>query len=245
MNEEKGKITNRHKKAVGVIAFLTFLLFCGLVGWYIGKPMLALLKEPETFRRWVASHGFFGYLIFIGMTVIQVIVALIPGEPLEIGAGYAFGAFMGSILSLIGTVLGGLIVFLLVRRFGIKLVEVFFPIEKIRNLKILRNEKRLNVIMFFAFFLPGTPKDLLTYAVGLTDIPLKSFLILTSIARLPSIITSTVAGNALGKERYLFAVIVFAITLGASLIGLWVYNKHCTEAPEKTTEEREQDAEKC
>ena len=227
MNEiqEKKQLTDRHKKAIAIIAFVIFLVFCGAVTWFIGRPMIKLIKQPEQFRSWVDSHGFFGNLIFLGMMILQVIIALIPGEPLEIGAGYAFGAVEGSILVLIGTMLGSLLVFLLVRKFGVKLVEVFFSLDKIKNLKMLRDKKRLNFIVFFVFFLPGTPKDLLTYAVGLTDIPIRNFLILTSVARLPSIITSTVAGGALGEENYLFAVIVFGVTLIISLIGLVLYNR--------------------
>ena len=66
-----------------------------------------------------------------GMVVLQVVVAVIPGEPLEIAAGYAFGALEGTLLCMVGTWIGGLMVFLLVRRFGVRAVEIFFPLEKL------------------------------------------------------------------------------------------------------------------
>ena len=227
MNEiqEKKQLTDRHKKAIAIIAFVIFLVFCGAVTWFIGRPMIKLIKQPEQFRSWVDSHGFFGNLIFVGMMILQVIIALIPGEPLEIGAGYAFGAIEGTLLCLIGTLLGSALVFLLVRHFGVKLVEVFFSIDKVRNLKILKNKKRLNLLVFLAFFLPGTPKDLLTYAVGLTEMPLKAFLILTTLARIPSVVTSTVFGNAVNEQNYLFAGIVLGATLILSIAGLLIYNR--------------------
>lgn len=218
-------MTDSHKKVVAVIAFVIFLLFCGAVTWFIGKPMIRLIKQPEQFRDWVDSHGLFGNILFVGMMVLQVVVALIPGEPLEMGAGYAFGAIEGTVLCVIGTVLGSMLVFLLVRHFGIKLVEVFFSVEKVRNLKILKNKKQLNFVVFIAFFLPGTPKDLLTYAVGLTEMPLKAFLIITTFARIPSIVTSTVLGNAINQQNYLFAIIVLGATALLSVAGLFIYNK--------------------
>ena len=73
------------------------------------------------------------------------------------------------------------------------------------------------------FFLPGTPKDLLTYFVGLTDIKMANFLLLASFARLPSVITSTVGGDALGLGNYTFAVIVFLVAIVLSLIGYLIY----------------------
>lgn len=187
--------------------------------------MINFVSEPENFRVWVDSHGFLGKLAFIGMVFFQVVIALVPGEPLEIGAGYAFGAVEGTILSVIGTVLGSITVFLLVRRFGVKLCEVFFSREKILSLRILKNKKRRDILAFLLFFLPGTPKDLVTYFLGLTDVKFSYVLFLSSIARLPSIITSTLGGNALGVQKYATALIVFGITLLVSGIGVLIYRK--------------------
>ncbi|MGN0450723.1 MAG: TVP38/TMEM64 family protein [Acutalibacteraceae bacterium] len=231
-NEER-HLTTKQKKIISVILLVLFLGFSALVAWFIGKPMISLVSEPEKFRGWVESRGNWGRLIFIGMMVFQVIIALVPGEPLEIGAGYAFGAVEGTLLCVAGVTIGSLLVFGLVRRFGIRLVEVFFDTGKIKQLKFLQNEKRLDLITFIVFFLPGTPKDLLTYFVGLTDIKLSKFILIVSIARLPSIITSTVGGSALGIGRYELAAIVFGGTVIISLLGLFIYNKICIHRAKK------------
>lgn len=231
-NEER-HLTAKQKKIISVIVLVLFLGFSALVAWFIGKPMISLVSEPERFRDWVESRGNWGRLIFIGMMVFQVLIALVPGEPLEIGAGYAFGAVEGTLLCVAGVTIGSLLVFGLVRRFGIRLVEVFFDTGKIKQLKFLQNEKRLDLITFIVFFLPGTPKDLLTYFVGLTDIKLSKFILIVSIARLPSIITSTVGGSALGIGRYELAAIVFGGTVIISLLGLFIYNRICIHRAKK------------
>lgn len=224
-NEERLSI--KQKRAASACVILLFLAFCAFVTVFIGKPMISLVSKPEEFRAWVSSYGIWGKFIFIGMMIFQVVIALVPGEPLEIGAGYAFGAFEGTLLCTVGITIGSLLVFTLVRRFGIKLVEVFFDIGKIKRLKFLQNEKRLDIITFTVFFLPGTPKDLLTYFVGLTDIKLAKFIITVSVARLPSVITSTVGGSALGVQKYGLAVAVFTLTAAISLLGLFIYKKIC------------------
>ena len=216
--------TEKQKKIVAIFAFALFLAFCCVVAWFIGRPMVEFVSQPEKFRNWVDSHGFWGKIAFVGMVAFQVIIAFVPGEPLEIGAGYAFGAFEGTLLCLIGITIGSMAVFLLVRRFGVKLIEIFFSREKIMSLKFLQNEKKRKLIIFIAFFLPGTPKDLLTYFVGITDIGLKQFLLTTSLARLPSVITSTLGGNALGTEKYVQAIIVFSVTVAISGAGWLIYN---------------------
>lgn len=223
--QERTQLTEAHKKKIYLFAIIVALIFIAAVGYLVGKPMVEFVREPERFRAWVDSSGFVSRVIFVGMVVFQLIIALIPGEPLEMGAGYAFGAVEGTILCIIGCVIGSALVFLFVRRFGVKLVEVFFPREKIRSLRFLQDSRRLNLLTFIVFFIPGTPKDLLSYFIGLTDMKLGTWLCITAVARIPSIVTSTVTGDALGLKDYQFALIAFGVTLALSLLGILVYRR--------------------
>ena len=223
--QERTQLTEAHKKKIYLFAIIVALIFIAAVGYLVGKPMIEFVREPESFRAWVDSSGFVSRVIFVGMVVFQLIIALIPGEPLEMGAGYAFGAWEGTILCIIGCVIGSALVFLFVRRFGVKLVEVFFPREKIRSLRFLQDSRRLNLLTFIVFFIPGTPKDLLSYFIGLTDMKLGTWLFITAVARIPSIVTSTVTGDALGLKDYQFALIAFGVTLALSLAGILVYRR--------------------
>ena len=216
-------LSPKAKKVLGVSALVVFVAFSAAAMWFIGRPMIQYLSRPDAFRAWVDQHGLLGRLAFIGMMALQVVVALIPGEVMEIGAGYAFGFWEGTLLCLLGAMLGSAIVFGFVRRFGVALVEVFFPIEKIRSLRFLRDSRRLNLLVFIIFFIPGTPKDLLAYAVGLTPMKFGMWMFITGVARIPSVITSTIGGSALGEQNYWFAGMVFAATLLLSGAGLLVY----------------------
>ena len=223
--QERTQLTEAHKKKIYLFAIVVALIFIGAVGYLVGKPMVEFVREPERFRAWVDSSGFVSRVIFVGMVVFQLIIALIPGEPLEMGAGYAFGAVEGTLLCILGCVIGSALVFLFVRRFGVKLVEVFFSREKIRSLRFLQDSRRLNLLTFIVFFIPGTPKDLLSYFIGLTDMKLGTWLFITAVARIPSIVTSTVTGDALGLKDYQFALIAFGVTLALSLLGILVYRR--------------------
>ena len=225
-------LTQRQKRwLVGTGVFL-FLVLSALVCFFAGRPLIRFVKQPELFRQWVDQQGFWAPVAFVGMVVLQVVVAVIPGEPLEIAAGYAFGALEGTLLCILGTWIGGLTVFLLVRRFGTRAVEVFFPLEKLNELKFLKNERRLTFWVFLVFFLPGTPKDVLCYFVGLTKLPLKTWVLVSAVARIPSIVTSTVGGDALGMQNYTFAAAVFAATLVISGAGLLLYRAICRRQEE-------------
>lgn len=222
------QLTDRQKKWIAGSGLALFFLLSALICWFAGRPLIHFAQEPERFRQWVDLQGPLAPILFTGMVILQVIVAVIPGEPLEIAAGYAFGAVEGTLLCVLGTFIGGLLVFLLVRRFGLRAVEIFFPVEKLRSLHFLQNERRLALWVFFIFFLPGTPKDVMCYFVGLTAMPLRTWALISAVARLPSIITSTVGGNALGMGNYTFAIIVFAATLVISGLGLLLYRAVCS-----------------
>lgn len=225
MNRTTQRLTPGQKKIFGALVLLAAGAFSLAVLLWIGKPLLQFVSDPNLFREWVDSHGIWGRLLFLAMVIFQVIVAIIPGEPFEIGAGYAFGAWEGTALCIAGTTVGSIIVFLLVRTFGVPLVELFFPIERIRSLWFLRTAKRRNALTFLVFFIPGTPKDLLCYFVGLTDMKLGTWITISLLARIPSVITSTFGGDALGDREYRVAMTVFAITVAVSLMGLFIYKK--------------------
>ena len=224
---EGRELTERGKKLIAAAAIAVFILLTCAVAWFVGRPLLAFVSEPERFRAWVDSAGYMGWVYFLGIQILQVFVAIIPGEPVELGAGYAFGAVEGTLLCLAGSVAGSLLIFGFVRRFGVRAVEVFFPPEKINSLRFLHNARRRNALVFLLMVIPGTPKDLLSYFVPLTDMPLRTWLFITTVARIPSIVTSTVGGDALGVQNYVFAIIALGATAAISAAGLLIYRHIC------------------
>lgn len=227
MGNRGRRLTEREKRWIVGLGLGLFLVLFVLVAWYAGRPLVAFASEPERFQQWVDSQGLLAPVLFMGMVILQVVVAVIPGEPLEIAAGYAFGALEGTVLCVLGTLIGGVLVFLLVRRFGAQAVEVFFDLEKFRSLRFFQDRRRLIFWVFLVFFLPGTPKDVLCYFVGLTDMRLRTWILVSAVARIPSIITSTVGGSALGMGEYAFAAIAFLAALAISGLGLLAYRAIC------------------
>lgn len=212
--------------AVGLI--LLILLGSAFLGIYAGMPLIRFISDSAAFRAWVDNHGIYSRIAFMGMMIFQVLIALIPGEPFEIAAGYAFGAVEGTFLCLAACTVGSVLVFWLVRIFGNKLIRIFFSEEQIASVLFLKSSPKRDFLFLFVFILPGTPKDLLSYYAGATDIRFPAWLLICSLGRIPSVVSSSIGGNALGDQSYLYAVIVFAVTLVISVIGLLIYNHVCS-----------------
>jgi uncharacterized membrane protein YdjX (TVP38/TMEM64 family) len=229
MTERGEGMTEKQKKWVFAAAFAVFVVFCVLTGWLVGVPMVEFANDPERFREWVDASGIWGRVLFVGMVVLQVVVAFIPGEPVELAAGYAFGFWEGSALTMAGFLLGSWLVFALVRKFGVKLVEVFFHKNKIAELRFLQNPRKAKIIAFLLMLIPGTPKDFLSYFAGLTPLTLSQWLRIVALARIPSLVTSSLTGAAAGEENYLLSGVMLAVTLIISIAGILYYRHICKQ----------------
>lgn len=211
------------KRTIGIISFIVFIGITLLIGIFFVKHFD--ISNPDKFREQIEDYGGAAWIVAICVQILQIVIALIPGEAIEICAGYAFGAIGGTAICLIGSIIASTIVFLFTKKWGVKFVELFVSIEKVNSLSFLKNEAKLKKLIFLLYLIPGTPKDLLTYIAGLTKIKLSEFLLLSSIARLPSIVSSTIGGKFVAEKNWIAVIVVFGITAVVSLIGLLLYNK--------------------
>ncbi len=218
----------QYQKRRRILAIISLAVLTALLAWltyWLTKHFLVFQNSPEEFKAFVESYGWTGRFVALGIQMLQVIVSLIPGELVEVGIGYTFGAIEGTLLCMFGVALASALVFLLVKRLGVRLVEIFISREKIDQLRFINSEKKLKRLIFILFFIPGTPKDLLTYFVGLTRIRLHEFLVISLIARIPSLVSSTIGGNLIQRESYGQAALLFAVTGIVSLVGMLLYNR--------------------
>lgn len=216
MNKNKTKI---------IKLLILFVILCIIsLAIFISIPLIKTLNNPEQFRDYIETFGGLAPLVFVLLCISQILIPIIPGEPMEIVGGYAFGTIGGALLCIFGESLASILVILLVKKYGRKLVLFFFNENKLDSLKFLQDEKRSRILITILFLMPGTPKDLLCYGVGLTNIDTKTLLIISTVCRLPSIVTSTLMGSGLNNQSYLFTIVVFVITSILSILGIQFFN---------------------
>lgn len=220
-------MNKRKEKTLSIILTgIALLIMIGVTIWLF--PWVTSLMNAtarEAFIQKVHDAGIWGFLMVLGIQVLQIVFAIIPGEPLEIIAGALYGVWGGTALCLLGVGIGSAIVFALVKKFGMKLVRIWVSEEKLNKLSFLQNRQRLLFTTFLLFFIPGTPKDALTYVAGLTPIKPLTFILVSSIARIPSVVTSVWAGAYLGTGNWLHSAILFGIAGLLAVIGIIVHKK--------------------
>ena len=221
--KELGETKHYSKKTSLLVIILTLVLSAILT--VVGTVIIQNeFTASGSFASLVESNYIMSVITIIVVCALQVMIALIPGELVEIASGYAFGAFWGAVYCLTGILLGSCIVIWLTRKLGRRFIESLCPREKIESISFVKDKKKLNLVVALVFFIPGTPKDLITYAVALTGMKIPAYILITSVARLPSILISTLSGDALGESNLKNAIIFFIISAVTGIAGYLIYH---------------------
>jgi len=167
-----------------------------------------LLSDRDQIKTFVASFGHGAPAIFIIIQILQVLLAPFPGEATGFIGGFLFGTAKGFLYSSIGLTLGSWINFSIGRFLGKRFVRKMIPEPQLDRLdKIIKRQGV--IVLFVLFIIPGFPKDYLCLFLGLSTMPLKIFLILTGIGRMPGTLMLSLQGSYFFEQKYgLFAVIM-------------------------------------
>lgn len=226
-------------KAFKIIVLVLVAIFC-IALTIVLVPFINSLTTEEGkayMEKIIKELGVFGPVIFIGAEIIQIILALVPGGPVEVIGGAVFGPVKGFILCEIGIITATIIIYNLVKKFGKPFVSTFISEEKIKKFKFLQDEKKLELIVFILLMIPGTPKDAITYIASLTEIKPLRFYGIVAFARIPALTLCVLFGGSLYERNYTLAIIVFIITATVGISGI-LLNGKITSAIRAKKEER-------
>lgn len=212
-----------------VVIFSALIIFIFLIAQFI--PIFKELLSEEgrnCFKEQIQGLGFKGVLVLIGLMCSQVLLPILPGEPVEVLAGMCFGPINGMIVILLAAFISTVMIYVLVKALGKRFLYLFVSkekINKIENSKIFKDKKKIEFLIFLMFFIPGLPKDILIYIAVLLPINITRFMFISVFARIPSIISSTLAGSSLVDENFIFSIGVYIVTFTISILFIYLVNK--------------------
>lgn len=223
-------ICSSKRNIVLLLSLIAFIAICVLSYVFLGSEIIEFIKEPQVLKDKLSGLGIIDETVFIIIRALQTVVKFIPAEPLEIGAGYAWGIVLGMIYCLLGNAIGTVIIFALVKKFGQKLLEWVMPSKNVKSLNLFGSKLRSYSIYFIMYLITGMPKDGITYIAALSDMKLMPFVVVTTIARIPSVISSTLCGSTLADKQYILSAIIFAATIIVGIIGLLLYKAYLNKS---------------
>lgn len=230
---------NKSKKQIASVAVLVLLCAgCAAAAVVFRGEIWALITSQaarDEFVEWVRSHGAWGMVVFLALEVFQIVVAVVPGEPVQIMAGALYGPVGGLALCLAGILIGSTLIYFFVRALGAKAVDP----AVLHRYRFLQDEKRARSALYLLFFLPGMPKDLLTYIGPFLPLKPGEFLFICTLARFPCLLASTVAGDSLFEGNVALPLALLVVTGGLGLLCIrnerriveWLHRRRDRLAP--------------
>jgi len=207
--------------SIGIVIILAIFLW-GLA------PFIKDLSTTEgqiAFKEKIDGMGFLGIFLLFGLQILQILLVILPGEPFEVLAGMCYGAWGGALFITISVFITTTIIFFTVRKLGQKYLYNFFQrerVDKIMKSKLFKNPRNLNIVLFILFFLPATPKDLFVFIGGLLPIKPLRFILISTLVRFPSVITSTMVGANITKGNWELSLIIYGVTFAAAALSIYL-----------------------
>lgn len=206
-------------KIVGLVGFFALMA----VTMYFLWPYVKEIFEPGGTQNLIArirEAGIAGGLVLFGVQLLQVIVAFIPGEVTAVVAGMLYGPWLGGLLIILGGAVASAIVYWVVHLLGAPFVQDLVPKKFLAKFEEYERNGKFSIIVFVLFLIPGLPKDVFTYIVGLTDMKCSTFVLLSTIARAPGVFVTTYAASGFATGDYMESIIIFAVFAAIAVVGL-------------------------
>lgn len=210
------KMTTNQLVKLGLlsITIISLVLFI-----YYFPEIMQILSSMDNFRDYIRASGSWGPLVFIFFQILQIVIAPIPGEVVQIAGGYIYGIGLGTLYITIGMLAGTAIAFYFTRFVGRSLVIRLLEKRNSKWLVLMKDEKKLSAVLFIFFIIPGLPKDLLVYVAALTPIRAVRFFTLLLVGRLPWIIASVAVGSTIHLEQYGTTIVLSILSAIAFILG--------------------------
>ena len=201
------------------IIFTFVLFFFIIIAFVIYEPLMYYLNNYEEFKLLLKKNGKIAIFIIYFLQILQVVIAFIPSDLINLSAGYILGAPLGFIVSYLGLISGTILAFYIARLLGKNIVTKLVKKDTLEKISNKVNSSLSIPNIFILSIIPFMPRDVLVYALGLTNINAKKFLIPYCIARIPLVFILTFTGNTLYKnDDFIFYFFIL------SLIILILYN---------------------
>jgi uncharacterized membrane protein YdjX (TVP38/TMEM64 family) len=232
--------STREEKIRLAVAVCMLVTLSAVVAWLAASSflqeysirLLRLVESKERLRAYLNDWGALAPIAFIVIQALQVVIAPIPGELTGIAGGFVFGTFRNVVYSTVGLTIGSIAAFAAARIIGRPFVQLVISprtLEKFAHL----TQRRGAVATLVLFAIPGFPKDILSYLLGLSPMRFVTFVLVCALGRIPGTILLSVSGSALYKENWkmlmmvaaLFGILFLISYINKDRIKAWVVEK--------------------
>lgn len=206
------------KIIIPTVIGLAIVIVVSAFNW---DAIVGFFQNTDAIKRTVQDAGPWGPIVFMGVQFLQILIAPIPGQAVGLLAGALFGPWLGVLYSMIGAVLGFTTVFVLAKLLGRPFVERFVKQEDLTKFDGLTKNAG-PFVLFLIFLLPGFPDDIICYIAGLSNLPIRTLVLVSLAGRLPGYLAASFIGAGIGDAN---VRLIVGIVVALGLLGIIAYVK--------------------
>ena len=228
-------MSSKKKVAIAILKLIFLILIVVLIPLYLyfyQQDFLMRFRDFNDIVSFLERYKLQSIPIYIILQIAQIVISVLPGQFFQLAAGYLYTFWPALLFSCIGAFLGTTITFWLAKGLGSDFVHIFFEKDKTEDYVKRLNSKTAYTIVFLLYAIPGIPKDVVSYAAGLSEMKYKPFIILSTIGRLPGMMGSIIIGSMWHKEEYV-GMVILAIIAVIAFCTCIIYRKKLHELLDK------------
>ena len=222
-NIKKAEKESKRRVIISIIKITLLLVIVigfPLYLWFFRGEWIKSFENIDDVVAFLEKYETQSIFVYIGLQIVQIVISIIPGQVFQMAAGYIYGFWPALLFAMAGALAGTAISFMLAKVLGRDFLHIFFGEEKMSYYIERLNYKKMYTIVFFLYLIPGIPKDMVSYAAGVSEIKFKPFIIISALGRLPGMIGCLLMGDMMMEENYagaivigFFAVVAFCICI--------------------------------
>lgn len=207
-----------------LLLLVLFLILVPIIMYLVGKDTLFNKEWLSNLPQLLEKNKITAFFILILMQVVQVMICILPGQPIQVASSYLYGVWGGYAISILGAILGSFIAFNLAKFLGNDAVHIIFGKKKVDEYQRKLNSSKSITLVLLIYLIPGIPKDLVAYVAGISEMKLLPFIIISTIGRSPGMLGSLLIGSFWQSRNY-FGLIAVAVVACAIIYLCFRYRK--------------------
>lgn len=214
----------KKKKLKIYTALALVALLVGLAFFLFSDGEIEILKTvftrgitKEEVRESLEKFGWKGYITLGILSMLQVVFAFLPAEPVQVISGLSFGLLKGSLICLSGVILGNTLIYILYKIYGDKMTE-YFQTNAEFDFETARKSNKIAVIIFILYFLPAIPYGMICLFAASLNNKYPKYILLTTLGSIPSILIGVGLGELAISSGWIVSLAVFAVLVALLVI---------------------------
>ncbi len=166
----------------------------------------------EEIQEHLSGFGIRGQITISILAMLQVVLAVLPAEPVQVIAGLTFGFWIGILACTVGVILGNTVIYLLYKIYGDKMRE-YFDSKLDIDFENAGRSYKIAIVIFILYFLPAIPYGMICFLAATMGMKYHRYILITTLGAIPSVCIGVGLGHIALASSWIISVAVFAVLL--------------------------------